>query len=261
MAYSETFGFSFAPTRSNPFDPSNPKNTSSQPNPYGVDPNPYVPSCSNNATLEKINHGKQYMEIVKNYGQRIAYQPVAYSMNTHNFLYGEDPTSGYHYARYMKAIVDFSSYNTFMTKFGIMSDADIIIYVPIAHFEEVWGTTLPLAGDIFYIVDSACDRPYRQSPMVFEVTEKHDSINPVDYMGGHYVWKLTARRYDYSYEPRAAEEHHLGGPEDSGAAGRLEGGENPPDEYKKDYPQTNDETAKEDFDNSIAGDSVYGKYL
>lgn len=262
MAYSDTFGFNFSPTRTNPFDPSNPKNTSNQPNPYGVGANPYVPNCSNAATLEKENHNKQYVEIVKNYGQRIAYQPVAYNVNTHNFLYGEDPTSGYHYARYMKAIVDFSSYNTFMTKFGIMSDADVIIYVPIDHFEEIWGTgVLPLAGDIFYIVDSSCDRPYRQTPMVFEVTEKHDSINPVDYMGGHYVWKLTARRYDYSYEPNAEIENKLGGPEDSGDAGRLAGGANEPEPYKKDYIQTNDETAKEDFDNSIVNNNIYGKYL
>lgn len=250
MAYDQT-GFSF--------DPANILNTSNGVNPYGVNANPYVPNCDNTTSIVKDTHRKQYTEIVKNYGQRIAYQPTRYNTNTHNFLYGEDPTSGYHFARYMKAIVDFSSYTTFMTKYGIMSDADVIIYIPIDHFVEIWGTEVyPLAGDIFYVVDSSCDRPLRQTPMVFEVTEKHDSINPVDYMGGHYVWKISAKRFDYSYEPDATEEHHLGGPEDSGEAGRLEGGENPPDEYKKDYPQTNDEKAKENFDNTQS--SVYGGY-
>lgn len=104
--------------------------------------------------------------------------------------------------------------------------------------------------------------------MVFEVTEKTDSINPVDYMGGHYVWKLTAKRFDYSYEPKATEEKFLGGTSDSGSgnlndgqqAGRQAGGENPPDEYKKDYTQDVDTEAKEDFDNSN-NSSIYGKYL
>ena len=249
MAYSKP-GFTFNPSNNSSFDPSSPTNSSKETNPFGIEANPYVPTCDSQTSLAKQVHMDQYNHYVKNYGQRIAYQSTRYNMNTHNFLYGEDPTSGYHYARYMKAIIDFASYTTFLTKFGTMSNSDIVIYIPITHFQEIWGTEVnPMKGDIFFIVDSACDRPLKQTPMVFEVTEKHDSINAVDFMGGHYVWKLDANRFDMSHEPNATEEAFLGGVNDSKDT----------EEYEKPYTQNVDDAAKEDFDNKES--SVYGKFL
>jgi hypothetical protein len=260
MAYSDP-NFSFDPKKEFGFDPTQ-KNISDNRYPADVNQNPFVPTCSDQSNQVKEIHRQQISEYANLYGQTISYQPVKYNFNTHNFLYGEDMISGYQYSRKMKAIIDFSSYTTFLTKFGIMSDSDITIYIPIREFERVWGpskgVTYPLAGDLFLIDDEACDRPLGQSPMVFEVTDKEDKIKPVDFMGGHYVWKLVAKRFDYSYQPNAPEERFLDDESsDNKQFGRLPGGENPPD-----MSSTGDDVdvfAKKEFDNKES--STYGKYL
>lgn len=255
--------FSFNPVKNYAFDPVGNSRSAENTNPVSVTDNLYVPTCDSKNLLAATHHN-QYTEYVNNFGQTISYQPVKYNFNTHNFLYGEDPTSGYHYARKMKAIIDFSSYTTFLTKFGIMSDADITIYIPIKEFARIWGSpqgaTFPLAGDLFIIDDSSCERPLGQSPMVFEVTEKDDKIKPVDFLGKHYVWKLQAKRFDYSYEPNAPKEKFLDNSAgDTDEMGRLDGGNNPADVVSREFSA--DIFAKEEFEIPEKEQSVYGRYL
>ena len=261
MAYAKP-DFSFDPQKSSNFDPSG-KGINSSRFPTDVSDNPYVPTCSEQGNLIKDTYRKQVEEYANLFGQTISYQPVRYNFNTHDFLYGEDPISGYHYSRKMKAIIDFSSYTSFLTKFGIMSDADITIYIAIPEFIRVWGppsNLFPLMGDIFRIDDEACDRPRGQTPMVFEVTDVEDRINPVDYMGGHYFWKITAKRFDYSYQPNAPIEAGLNSElSDSKPFGRLEGGENPPDISSDGYDV--DKFAQAEFNLPEEDQSVYGEYL
>lgn len=244
------------------FNPSD-KNVSTQNSPFGVLDSPYVPACSDQSNLLKNTYRQQVEEFANLYGMTITYQPVKYNYNTHNFLYGEDPTSGYHLARKLKAIINHTAYTTFLTKFGIMSDTELVIYIPIRLFEQVWGPSkgeiCPLAGDIFTIDNEACDRPLGQSPMCFEVTDKDDKVNVVDYMGGHYIWKLTCKRFDYSHEPNAVEERFLDDESgDSKEFGRLDGGKNPVDVGFK--PWDVDEFARKEFTIPDDGKS-YGKYL
>ena len=94
--------------------------------------------------------------------------------------------------------------------------------------------------------------------MVFEVTEKDDKIKPVDFLGKHYVWKLQAKRFDYSYEPNAPKEKFLDDTAgDTKEFGRMADGDNPTDITVRDYDV--DEFAKAEFENKES--SVYGKYL
>jgi hypothetical protein len=195
---------------------------------------------------------------VQNYGQKISYWTTGYTTENHNPLYGEDPTAKYRGPREMKAIVDMQSYSTFLTKFGIMSDLDMVIYIPILAFQRIWGNVFPLAGDLFIVTDSSCDRPMEQTPMVFEVTEKHDSINPTDFMAGHYVWKISAKRFDNSYEPNAPTEAFIGGPVDDIEYGKIESSIDEIDVVTN-PSESADAVAQKDFDNP--NDSIYGKYF
>lgn len=220
--------------------------------------NPYVSRCDDVSSNVKDNYRGMVANYASNFGMTISYWSTGYSLNNQNEIYGEDPTARYRGPRKMKAVIDFQSYTTFLTKFGVMSDLDIVIYIPIQSFREVWGEVIPLAGDLFLIDDSACDRPLGQSPIVFEITEKHDAINPADFMGGHFVWKITAKRYDNSYEPGAPQEKFLGGPVDSGDYGKVESSIDDTIVVEDQSPTTADEEAKEDFD--TPNDSVYGKF-
>jgi hypothetical protein len=223
--------------------------------------NLYFPTCQNNLAREA--HHKQIAEYANAFGMTITYQPVKYDFKKHNFIYGEEH-SGYHYARKMKAVVDFKQYGAFFSKFGFQSNEELTVYIPIREFERIWGDTdlsqmFPLPGDVFLIDQSACDRPLRQTERLFTVTERSDTINPVDFLGGHYVYKLDCKRFDYSYEENVVPEKSafdlneiLG---DSSPVGKVEG---PTTEI---YVKTDDVDAhaKANFDNKQS--SAYGKYL
>jgi len=268
VAYSDP-NFSFNPVKQNSLNTSNAKNVSTVPSPIGINDNPYIPTCSNQSTLQIETYAKQVSEYAANFGMQITYWPRIYQYDKANFVFGEDNISGFHLSRGVKAIVNFTSYTTFLTKFGIMSDSDITIYIPIADFEKVWGPSMngvlgdgvyPLAGDIFIINDSACNRPLRQTPMAFEITDVSDKINTVDFLGGYYTWKLTAKRYDYSYEKNGVEERYLDDEtSDQGVFGRLPGGDNIADLSGKEYSA--DAAAKKIFDLPRSKKNIYGEEI
>lgn len=247
-------GFSFSPSKEPfSFDPSKQENVS--------DRNLYIPKCGQFSHMKEAYH-KQVAEYANNFGMTISYWPKVYQPEKMNIIYGEDTVSGFYNSRKIKAIVDFKQYATFLSKFGYMNDEELTVYIPIREFEKVWGPSkgeiFPTADDIFLVDDSSCDRALGQSPMVFSVTEKDDKVNPVDFLSGHYVWKLNARRYANSYEKNAPEEKFLDdSSSDNSPFGRLEGGDNPPDLSKK-YPNI-DELVKKNFDNRLTS-KVYGGY-
>lgn len=65
----------------------------------------------------------------------------------------------------------------------------------------------PKSGDLVQISPLGCDRPNGRGAKIFEITERVDqdvaSINP---LLGHYVYRLRAKRYEYSFEPGAPKE-------------------------------------------------------
>jgi hypothetical protein len=102
-----------------------------------------------------------------------------------------------------------------------------------------------------------------RSAPVFEVTERRDlapQLN-INRLLGVYAWHIKAKRYDYSFEPKAPIEKGSDQVSDGTFFGRLSGGENPKSPDKK-YPQNAEEESKKIFDYNNRGnlDSVYGDY-
>ena len=171
VSYANNSGFLFNPSRSPSFNPTGNNISGNDANPNGIDDNMYVPRCGDN--ISRDTYRNQVGEYVTNFGQSISYWGANYNYAEHTFIYGESPTGRFFGPRRLKAVIDFSSYTTFLTKFGIMSDADIKIYIAIQEFTKVWGTNrVPFAGDVFVIDDSACDRPLKQSPIDFDTAYK-----------------------------------------------------------------------------------------
>jgi hypothetical protein len=257
MAYNVPF--SLNPRFSTSFDSSKKKIENLGQTGIAVSENRYVPTCYDSISNVKDNYRGMVENYAQNYGMEISYWSTGYDIQDSNKLYGENPTARYRGPRKIKAIIDFQSYSTFLTKWGVMSDLDIIIYIPIKDFQKVWGQVYPLAGDLFLIDDSSCDRPLGQSPIVFEITEKHDSINPADFMAGHYIWKIQAKRFDNSYEPGAPQEKFLGGPVDSKEYGKIESDIDQTDVNTSENNHDVDADAKDDF--QTPNSSIYGKYF
>lgn len=267
MGYADS-SFSFNPEKNFTFDPSQVVADGSQNNPFGNDANPYVPACGDNTILSKQNYRNKVSSYIKNFGQRINYWSTGYNFAEHDYLYGESPTSRFRGPRQLKAVIDFSSYTTFLTKFGMMSDSQIKIYLSIDDFAAIWGpNVVPLDGDVFFITDSACDRPLKQSQMVFEVTDKSDMINPVDFLGGHYFWVLDGKRYDFSYELNTPVERFMDSASDEGSGtcdgtgyGLIESNGKPQNTNPGEYPENVDEESQKDMDNR-KDSKVYGSFI
>ena len=112
------------------------------------------------------------------------------------------------------------------------------------------------------------DRLVRGAP-IFEITERRDENLTMNYnmLGGHYVWILHAKRFDYSYQPNAPREPGHDQISDETMYGKLSGGTNWPERPKNTLQPGYDqhvETEKEriwDYDKRPgSNDSVYGNY-
>ena len=77
-------------------------------------------------------------------------------------------------------------------------------------------------------------RPGNRNGKMFEVTEVLDQdISKTNQLGGHYVWIIKAKRYDYSFEPGLSAEKGSQQVYDNARNGILSGGKQDPSEDKK----------------------------
>ena len=65
----------------------------------------------------------------------------------------------------------------------------------------------PKAGDGFQLNELGNDRPGSREGKFFEITERVDeSISTINQLQGHYLFKIKARRYDFSHTDDDVEE-------------------------------------------------------
>ena len=195
---------------------------------------------------ERELYSNYWREQINMYGTKVNYYTHGYSLSTHNFLYGEDPTSEYSKKVDITVLTDITNDALMLSKFGIMADCDMTAVMHISAFYEQFGESYePKSGDLIRLVEFGADRPGNRQAPVYEITERDDEYlaltNPLI---GHYVWYIKCKRYEYSYEPGVETAPETNTQiNDSGEYGRLEGGENPED-TKQPYPSTLQDKAK-----------------
>jgi hypothetical protein len=120
----------------------------------------------------------------------------------------------------------------------------------------------PKSGDLVQLSPLGCDRPNGRGAKIFEITERTDqdiaSLNP---LLGHYIYRLKAKRYEYSFEPGAPKEPQNQQVFENSFSGILSSnipGVTPSEE--KSYPGDIDEESKEVFDMSVNDTDIYGGY-
>lgn len=121
----------------------------------------------------------------------------------------------------------------------------------------------PKSGDLIQLSPLGCDRPNGRGAKIFEVTERVDqdvaSINP---LLGHYVYRLKAKRYEYSFEPGAPKEQQNQQVFENTFSGKLSS--NIPGEVQsnpKSYPGDVDtDSQTKVFDMTANNTDIYGTY-
>jgi hypothetical protein len=214
---------------------------------------------------ERQNFSRWWYEQFQHYGTRVNYYTNGYTLSTHNFIYGEDPTSVYVNSGSVVMVTDITNDALMLSKFGLVADCDMTAMIHISAFYTTFGGGRePKAGDLIELAEFGGfgDRPGGRGAPIYEVTERDDQnfnlrTNP---LMGHYVWVLKCKRWEYSSEPGTHAEPLNTQIDDGAAYGRMPGGSNP-DETVQPYPDTANTEGKKIYDYSQTDiSSPYGYY-
>lgn len=199
----------------------------------------------NNNSNERENYSKWWKEQIEHYGTRTDYYTHGYTLTSHNFLYGEDPTAAYRKHENVIMLTDITNDSLMLSKFGIMADCDMTAVVHISSFYENVGCGFePKAGDLIRLTEYGADRPGGRSAPIYEITERDDEYLPMtNPLIGHYVWYIKCKRFEFSYEPNIPNGANNKQISDGGDYGRLAEGENPEDLFQP-YPDSVQNSSK-----------------
>lgn len=206
-----------------------------------------------------------WKEQIEHYGTEVTYYTHGYSLSSHYYLYGEDPTTPFLSAGPIVMLTDITNDAIMLSKFGIMADCDMTCILHLSSFQQVFGTYRePKAGDLIEMAEYGGfgDRPGGRGAPVYEITERDDEnlqFNANQLMG-HYVWVIKCKRWEYSFEPGTPKEPLNIQFNDDEEYGRMPGGANP-EELVQPYEQSNDKAAECIADeNATDRSEIYGFY-
>lgn len=202
--------------------------------------------------------------------------PVLYYVNTTTLsgadaIYGEQPQAVYHTPKTITMYIELDEDAIQFSKFGIRADDTVTAYVHISSFSAAFdGDPIhsvngqyiePKSDDVFELEEYGSTRPNGRTGKQFIVTERMESdLGKINPLGGHYVWRLRAKRFEFSYQPGLSAEGANNLIYDNNFSGRLSGGDNPKTEDKS-YTFDIDQYSKTDiFDMSQNDTSPYGGY-
>lgn len=176
-----------------------------------------------NTSCERELYSNYWREQIDLYGQKALYYQNTTSTLCADNVYGEQPTARYKDPQPVVMAVKLTENALILSKFGYMSDEMCTAYLHISSFYAVFALSdEPKSGDIFKLVDYGSDRPGERDGKMYEITERIDEDNAeINPLMGHYVWKLKAKRYDYSFEPNITPERGSAQVFDSNRYGTL----------------------------------------
>ena len=239
----------------------------------------YNPRCGGFADptsfqAEKAVFGSSFRELINNFGVEINYYVNGFNLSAMNILYGEHPNQEYSGPFVIKSYVELEEHVS-LSQHGMISDDSITAYITIKDFEELFTNSLstftingqrvePKSDDLIEITALGCDRPGNRGSKIFRITEAldqsvQDNINPIM---GHYIWKLTAVRYETSFETNAPMEIGNDQVYDNAFSGKSESTTFPsltsdPKLYEFDIDQISRDTV---YDMNNTDNNIYGDY-
>lgn len=238
--------------------------------------------CVVNANDKTANAGEiavissAVREAIQRFGQPVEYYINQYNTLSADNLYAEDATKAYYPPVQIIMYVQLTENSATLRRFGFDPDDEITAYVHLSSFAETFSPLLsvyqannqdiqPKSGDVFQLKQYGNTRPGNREGKFFEVTTIDDQdISEMNYLGGHYMWRLRARRLDYSFEPglpRIRGDDQVYDNAFSGALSSLSNGTlsalAPAKAYEQDIDETSDNLV---YNQKINNTDIYGLY-
>lgn len=262
----------------------------------------YNPNCGGFADpsalqAERAVFDSSFQELINNFGVDINYYINGFNLSAMNGLYGEHPTQEYSDPFVIKAYLELQE-SVSLTEFGMRADDELTMYISIKDFDnkvleyllteegkflyDTYGNKIssdtylsnfyqgvgqrvePKSDDLIELTALGCDRPGDRGAKIFIITQVldqsvQDNINP---MMGHYIWKITAKRYETSNETNAPMEDGNDQVYDNDYSGKEWSTLFPTlTSDKKVYDYDVDESSKDDvYDMDNTDNDIYGDY-
>ena len=162
-------------------------------------------------------------EQISLYGQRVHYYEYGYQPEDHDSIYGEQPTAEFHDPRELIMVCELSNDSILLAQFGIEANAEFTAFIDIKSFERVYGEGAePKSGDVIKMTEYGSDRVHGRGAPAYEITERDDEIpDKINTLGGHYVWVIRGKRFEYSAERGITHEDRNDQVTDDDRYGRL----------------------------------------
>lgn len=211
-------------------------------------------------------------EIINRYGTVVSYYVNTYNVSAADNLYGEDPTSIFFGPVQLTMYVQLDESNITLKRFGMHGDDEITAYIHLSSYKTAFQSLSvypaleqavePKSGDIFQLTQYGSTRPGDRDGKYFQITQRMDEdiSSGMNFLGGHFMWKIRARRYVYSFEPGIPGERGSAQVYDNTFSGNLSSIDAPASEPKS-YPGNVEEFSKENiYNQGVNNTNVYGNY-
>jgi hypothetical protein len=156
-----------------------------------------------NNLSEQILQSNYWREQINLYGQRVDYYVNNFTLSSSDLLYGEEPTQQFSIPQRIKMAINLNDNALMLSKYGLLSEDEVTAFVHISGFYETFGWDRePKSGDVFQLWEFGRGRPGGRNGKFFEITERLDEdVATINTLGGHYVWLIKAKRFEWSFEP------------------------------------------------------------
>lgn len=181
---------------------------------------------------DQLTFDQQIQSYIQTNGYPILYYPYLYEIEKSEKVHGEHSAAGYAQPFQTIMMLTIEDSPSWVAEMGTTSDVTVTGWLHIRTFRKNVSAILntktdsrfedyskiynlnyiserdvvhaiePKVKDLFQLMTFGCDREYDRGNKIFEITNKEDELfsqnmNPAM---GHYVWRITAVRYRYSFE-------------------------------------------------------------
>mgnify|MGYP003128260365 FL=1 len=209
---------------------------------------------SNTVNERAQTYKRWWKEQVRLYGTKIDYYVRNFTLSASDKVYGENTHQGYHPKASFVMLIDLTDGSLTYSQYGLVSDDELTAIIDIETYQDsISASTEPKAGDVFQLTEYGDDRPNSRDGKIFEITERLDqSVNEINQLQGHYVFRLKARRNDHAFLPGLDAEAGSTQVTDTSGVGSLTA-------IETDYINDLDTDQSSYFDYGT-NDDVYGDY-
>jgi len=209
---------------------------------------------TNSVNERAQTYKRWWKEQIRLYGTKIDYYVRNFALSATDKVYGENTHQGYHPKASFVMLIDLTDGSLTYSQYGLVSDDELTAIIDIETYQDsISASTEPKAGDVFQLTEYGDDRPNSRDGKIFEITERLDqSINEINQLQGHYVFRLKARRNDHAFLPNLTPEAGSTQVSDTSGVGPLTATE-------IDYINDLDTDQSSYFDYGT-NDDVYGDY-